>query len=161
VTASAILAALSQFLCEPREDMDRPAPCVCGVVPGTLVIPDMFEDCGGGRNGVAWVRIAATYPSQTVGVAYQNVGNCSSGIGYDIEVGVVREHSDYYEADTIDADDSAAIVQWQVDDMEAVRRAIVCCDSLDEKDFILGMYQPIGPQGGLVGGAWMVHVSVV
>ena len=108
-----------------------------------------------------WVRIAATYPSQTVGVAYQNVGNCSSGIGYDIEVGVVREHSDYYEADTIDADDSAAIVQWQVDDMEAVRRAIVCCDSLDEKDFILGMYQPIGPQGGLVGGAWMVHVSVV
>lgn len=161
MNVSVLLSALAQCLCET---LSEPAyghvpPCFCGVVPGTQAIQEMSQGCNADRNGVAWVRLAATYPSVTVGVADTSLGNCSAGIGYDIEIGVVREHAEYFEAEVLDEADMLTVTTWQVDDMNAIRRAVACCSPLDPTDYILGQYQPIGPQGGMVGGAWMLHVG--
>jgi hypothetical protein len=37
-----------------------------------------------------------------------------------------------------------------------MRDAIMCCDF---DNIVLGQYQPLGPQGGLVGGFWTVDVT--
>jgi hypothetical protein len=39
-----------------------------------------------------------------------------------------------------------------------MRRAVACC--LNSKDWILGGYAPLGPQGGVVGGVWTLSMQV-
>jgi hypothetical protein len=156
---SVLLTALAQCLCEALSDDDYhyPIPCFCGVIPGTQVIEEMSSGCSDQRNGIAWVRLVSTYPSVSVGQQDTRLGNCGVGLGMDVEVGLVREHSAYYEGDALTVEEMASQAVWQHDDMLAVRRAIVCCEALE--DFILGPYQPYG-QGGLIGGAWIVHVGL-
>lgn len=160
---SVLLTALAQCLCEALSDptYGHPAPCFCGVIPGATVIQELTEGCASERNGVAWVRLALTYPSATVGAVDTSLRNCNSGLGIDIEVGVVREHHAYYETEALTEAQMLDVALWQHDDMMAARRAIVCCGALDNEDYILGMYQPFGPQGGMVGGSWSLHVGLL
>jgi hypothetical protein len=42
--------------------------------------------------------------------------------------------------------------------MLAMRRAVVCCR--ESKDWVMGTYTPLGPEGGVVGGIWLVALQV-
>lgn len=154
-----VLPALAGCLCEQIEADGNGSVCFCGVVPGSAMIADYGgEDCDEVGCGSGWVRLAAMYPSQTVGIADQSLGNCGIGIGVDIEVGLVRcfgmDEQPPTEEEVLEA------TMLQMADAETVRKAIQCCGILRRPDYILGQYTPIGPQGGLLGGSWIVHVGL-
>ena len=152
-----MLLSLAGCLCAQIEADGSPQPCFCGVVPGEAAVAQYAGDCDT-RDGMAWVRLTTGYPSVSVGQIDQRVGNCKSGTGFDVEVGILRAFPVEEEAPT-DAELLAAFDQ-QMKDMLTMRRAIECCDAISSKDFILGSYRPSGPLGGLVGGIWNVMLAV-
>lgn len=153
---STVLAALAACLCEQLRTDGLPEPCFCGVIPGMAAVADYMGECDT-RNGMAWVRLSSTYPAASIGIVDQTPGSCSAGVGYDIEVGVLRRMP--LDAEPADEAEVLAVADLQMDDMESARRAILCCTAFRKKDAILGTYTPIGPLGGTVGGSWTLHIG--
>lgn len=155
---SAILADLSTCLCAQILTDDLPPVCVCGVLPGDEVALDYAGDCDD-ACGMAWVRLTTAYPSVSVGVPTGVPGNCTTAIGVEIEMGIVR-CLDVGEGGTPPEFASlTASAVLQVADMMAMWRAVHCCQNA--RDFIIGQYVPIGPQGGLIGGTLPLGMLVL
>lgn len=142
------LAALAECLCDQINASGLPTPCLCSVIPGAALPLDVGT-CDDG-NGIAYVRLVATYPSVSVGVADITPGNCDKGLGFDIELGLFRCFPMEAEPSAAEVLLEAAVLQMA--DLDAMRRALNCCDWLPSKDFVVGQYQPFGPDGGVVGG---------
>lgn len=152
-----LLDAIADCLCRQIERSPVPGVCFCGVVPGDGVVTDFAGNCKDANQGMAWVRQTLLYPASGVNVVNETVGNCGSGAGMDIEIGMIRP------AATVDAygnpptaDQYRALSQLVNDDAMVMWRALACCDTLTDLDYILGTYQPFGPMGGVVGGVWSV-----
>jgi hypothetical protein len=155
---NAILADLATCLCAQILTDGLPPVCFCGVVPGQDVALDYAGDCDD-ACGQAWVRLATAYPSVSVGQPSQIPNNCTVGIGVEIELGIVR-CLDVGDGQTPpDPVELTAAGVLQVADMMAMWRAVACCRQ--SKDFIIGQYAPIGPQGGLVGGTLPLGILVL
>lgn len=154
---SDVLTDLATCLCAQITADDSPETCFCGVVPGGSVIAEYAGDCDD-TDGMAWVRLALTYPSESVGLASQRVGNCSVGIGFDVEVGMLRRYP--LDAEALDEATLLGLMEQQVKDMNTMRKAIQCCPSLPSKDYILGTYTPTGPIGDMIGGLWSLFVGL-
>lgn len=154
-----VLTELAACLCAQvqTDNPDLGDPCFCGVMPGQAALLDYTRDCSDG--GVAWVRMVQGYPSTTVGQADQRLGNCGTGWGYDVEVGIVRSVA--IEVEAPDEAESLATAEQQYKDMNTMRKAISCCSGLRSSDYILGPYTPYGPNGGVVGGSWTLYVGTV
>jgi hypothetical protein len=152
------LLALATCLCaEIEANPVTPGVCFCGLVPGALVAFDYMGDCGA-QCGMAWVRIANAYPSQIIGAPSVVPGNCANALGLDVEVGIVRCIPGLDEDGTPPGEDALlASTLWQMEDANTMRRAIMCCEG--SRGFLLGPYAPIGPDGGLVGGSWLVSMQ--
>jgi hypothetical protein len=152
-----VVEQLTTCLCAQLLTDGLPPVCVCGTLPGVEVALLYAGDCDD-ACGQAWVRLAGAYPSVTIGQPSTRPGNCGSGIGIDLELGVARC------VDVGDADEPPppqALVdaaRLQMDDMLAMWRAVACCRA--SKDWIVGAYTPFGPEGGLVGGTLLVQVLV-
>lgn len=152
------LLALATCLCAEITDHPvTPDVCFCGVVPGEETAYDYTGDCTN-ACGMAWVRLVTAYPSTVIGEASGQPGNCSHMLGMDVEVGILRciEGPDE-QGNPPSPDQMLAASMWQWEDMTTIRRAILCCQG--SKDFLLGAYVPIGPQGNLVGGSWTVSMQ--
>jgi hypothetical protein len=150
-TISETIAALASCLCAELNDTGL---CFCGVFPGA----DPYDAMGGCEDtgcGQAWVRLLSLYPSSTIGQLDTSLRNCSSGLSYDVEIGVLRCFPQQEEAMT--EAEMLAIADQQYEDMLAMRRAVVCCEELDE--YILGAYVPVGPDIGAIGGLWTLSVG--
>src|SRR6478735_7782123 len=82
------LEALTACLCAELtpDDAVEPFLCLCQRIPG--VFPG--ESYAGEGEDMAWVRVGTAYPSQVLGQAAQIPGNCSTSIGWDVEIGVMR-----------------------------------------------------------------------
>lgn len=153
--ASTLLTQIAACLCAEVNPDDK--MCFCGVIQGTAAVHDLWPDCT--NDGMAWVRLALSYPSVSLGVADTSPGIRGKMLGIDVEIGMVRS----YEADQyghIDDTEYARMAVQAGDDMMAIRKVIACCDALDESDFILGTYQPIGPTGLVYGGAFTIYSIV-
>ena len=154
---NAILADLATCLCAQILTDDLPQVCFCGVVPGEEVALDYVGDCAD-ACGMAWVRLSTAYPSVSIGQPAGIPGNCTMGIGVEIEMGIVR-CLDVGEGSTPPEPTSlTASAVLQVADMMAMWRALHCCQNA--KDFIIGQYAPIGPEGGVVGGTLPLGILV-
>lgn len=153
---SDLLTAIASCLCAEVNEDDT--MCFCGVIQGTQAVHDFWPDCT--NDGMAWVRLAAAYPSTTLGVADQTPGIKGKFIGLDIEIGIVRTH----EVDPSDAqispEEYAAMAEKASDDLHLIYHVIACCDALNERDFIMGNYQPIGPTGFVYGGGVTIFTQV-
>lgn len=161
ITTSAAQDAIEKIatcLCAALEAAGGPTLCFCGVLAGEAVSADYGGPCGD-ACGMAWVRFTNAYPSTVLGAQHTEAGNCATMLGLDVELGVLRCISP--------GDDSGnpptpaqwlAATQLATSDMMAMRSALVCCGF--GNDLIVGMYTPIGPQGGLVGGAFQAALQV-
>lgn len=153
------LTDLSTCLCSEILDPDNGVPdvCFCGVIPGEAASAMYGGNCKT-KCGMAWVRLMTAYPAP--GPGQQGAitpGNCATGIGYEVEVGMLR-CTPVGTADTPPKDaELLAAAQLQYADMMVMRKAIACCAS---KDWALTAYNPAGPSGGLVGGFWSVAMWV-
>lgn len=147
-----ILVALGTCLCAQFETDGNVVPGFCGVIPGEAPIGSYALDCG-----MAWVRLTTAYPSTVVGRVSDVVGNCGKGLGFEVEIGVMR-CMDMDEESPSDAE-LLATTQQQLDDMLTMHRAVSCCAAIGSKDYILQAYRPIGPTGGFVGGTFTLLLS--
>jgi len=146
---NAILTDLVTCLCAQILTDDLPPVCFCGVLPGDEVALDYAGDCDD-ACGMAWVRLTTAYPSVSIATPAAIPGNCAMGIGIEIEMGIVR-CLDVGEGGTPPEPESlTASAALQVADLMAMWRAVHCCQSA--KDFVIGQYVALGPQGGIVGG---------
>ena len=154
---SQVLSDLATCLCAQIITDGLPNVCSCGVMPGEQVALDQMGDCND-TCGQAWVRLASSYPSTSVGLASELPGNCSAAIGLDIELGIARcvEIGDANQPPSLADLTDAAYLQSR--DMLAMWRAVACCRQ--SKDWAIGQYQPFGPQGGVVGGILPIAVLV-
>lgn len=154
--------ALATCLCAQIETDALPPTCFCGVVPGAAATQDYMGDCSDEEPcGMAWVRIVNIYPSTITGQQDITPRNCGKGLGFDVEIGMMRCMSVGDEsggpptdAEVLDAS------QTQLNEAMTMRRAVECCTATNEMSVILGQYLPMGPLGGVVGGAWTLHVGI-
>ena len=137
-----VLEELQRCLCATLDEHGvMPGKCLCGIVPGAEVSWD-FPD------GIAWVRLIAVAP-----VAGLDRSSCGVPLEAEIEVGVLNCAPTPTARGVLP--DEAALresARLQMAAMDAMRRAITCCYEGDHLS--LGIYTPLGPQGGLVGGSW-------
>jgi hypothetical protein len=152
-----LLVDLAACLCEENTACGSPSLCFCGVIPGAQPIDMSGVDCD--PAGQAWVRLVTGYPSKAVGQPDTSVGNLESGLGFTIEVGILR----YFpiQSEAMEDEDILIASEQQITDMMAIYRAITCCPALTVKDYILGTYTPLGPAGGLAGGQWTLSVGLI
>lgn len=155
-----LLTTLAACLCEQIRADELPEPCFCGVLPGERVAVDYINLCEE-QDGMAWTRLALSYPASAVGVVNQNLRNCSGGLGVEIEIGIMRAAPTMTEdGEPPSAGDQLASVELQMDDMLAMRKAVACCSALDPYDYILSQYRPSGPLGYALGGTFTVMVAL-
>ena len=154
------LEQIAACVCAQIEVDGLPETCFCGILPGAEVAWDYTGECDDGVCGMAWVRLISVYPSTAIAVPSEQPGNCSSLIGMDVELGILRcvslPDDDGTPPKPADLQADAAL---QIADAMALRKAALCC--APEKDFMLGLYTPLGPAGGLVGGTWTISLQVV
>lgn len=155
-----LMTEIAACLCNQIEVDGLVKPCWCGVYPGATVVADFMPECFEGAqalDGMAWVRMASAYPAFQPGVVVEDPAQTMvAGLGFDIEVGILR--SVPIPEEGIDESQAAESVTSQIDDMLCIRKAISCCVALERADFILNQYTPVGPIGGVVGGAFTVMV---
>jgi hypothetical protein len=149
------LEQLAACLCVQIEDDGLMDPCFCGVVPGTgMVYGYLGDNC---EQGVAWVRLEMAYPANAVGQMAIVEGNCESSLGADVEVGILRPMPVGDEFGNLPSGEIiTGIAGLQIADAITMRKAISCCSHAEE--WILGGYTPLGPEGGVVGGAWTINM---
>lgn len=153
-----VLTDLATCLCAQILTDGLPPVCVCGVMPGIQVAMDYAGDCDD-ACGMAWVRLLTSYPSVAVGLRTDRPGNCSAGIGLEVEMGIVRCLNVGDGTNPPDPADLSAAALLQSADMMAMWRAVACCRN--SKDWALGPYAPYGPEGGLVGGLLTMSILVL
>lgn len=158
---SDLLTDLSACLCAALtpDGATEPDLCFCGIISGEGVTADVgFE--GDDACGMAWVRLVAAYPATQIGIFDQSGNTCGKFLGVDIELGILRGIEVPEGTEVMDPDVVMAEAIQQADDMVLIRRAIQCCDSLENLDYMLGTYTPIGPDGALAGGAWLISALI-
>ena len=131
------------------------ATCISVVVPGAQVVVDYCNPCDGDRCGMAWVRLQSVFPSTSFPIQDASATSCIPVMAYTVEIGVVRccPVGDEEGNPPTKAEWEAA-TQQQLDDMTSIQRAVQCC--FGNRKVVFGAYQPIGPEGGCVGGLWAV-----
>lgn len=148
------LVQLATCLCAQIDTDGSPPVCFCGVLPGEAVAHDYSSQCDE-ECGMAWVRLVTAGPVSGINILSETVNNCSSMLGVDIEVGIIRCAVINSDGEPPTVAEQLAMTDQQLADMLTMRRAIACCDF----DHILGLYTPIGPTGAILGGAWIVSLA--
>lgn len=155
-----ILTELAGCLCRQIHDLGLAEPCFCGVMPGDRVALDYVGNCED-RDGMAWVRLVASYPSTGVGTLSTNVNNCGSALSVDLEVGIMRTAPKMDQSgEPPDEAAQLAATDQQISDMMAMYKAISCCPALVDREYIAGIYKPMGPQGYALGGTVPVTLGL-
>lgn len=154
-----LMMDLAACLCNELTPAGKSDPglCFCGVLPGDSIAADVGFECGE-SCGMAWVRMETAYPATNVGIPDADENTCGNFLGADLEIGVLRCIELPSGLEVPDAAELESVTAFQVGDMLAMRRAVKCCPALDDVEYLLGTYLPLGPEGGVVGGIWTVSV---
>jgi hypothetical protein len=155
-------ADLAACLCSQILDPDNGVPdvCFCGIVPGEAATADYAGGDCNKKCGMAWVRIMSIYPMKAVGALDTTAGNCGASLGADLELGIMRCVNTGDGRTPPSPDELLAATQLQVADSYVMLKAVVCCDTIPNKEAILSAYSPLGPAGGLLGGTYTVSIGV-
>jgi hypothetical protein len=154
-----VLEELVTCLCAQVEADGLPPLCMCGLMPGDAIAADYAGDCAD-ACGMATVRLSQSYPSTVIGQPNLIPGNCASGIGIDVELAILRcIEVGGEDGQPVPPETLAEAAELQHNDMLAMWRAVNCCRT--SKDYIISAYTPLGPEGGLVGGAMLVSILVL
>jgi len=146
-----VMAALADCVCT---EVNAIAPtCWCGMTAGTDVAWDYCGECDGGHCGMAWVRLVGVTPYDIFPFPVIDPG-CARPLAALIEVGALRCIPTLADGAPLDEATMAEVTALQMADMWALRRAVLCCGY---RDLALNVYDPLGPQGGCIGGVWSVY----
>lgn len=149
------IASLVGCLCTELARSNLPPVCICSPMPGETIATDYVSE----EAGMAWVRLESAWPSTSF-PSPSGSATCAAPIAYGLEVGAAfcaPNPTSGGEPPDFSAQFEATRVQLAA--MAAVRRAIICCFPVNTKDVVLGLYIPMGPEGGVVGGSWSISVA--
>lgn len=146
-----LLTSLSACLCAKVNEQVKAGTmkplCFCGIVPGNEVPFDYASE------GMAWVRSGLITP-----MPIEDAGGRPCGIEYDVtvQVGMLRcaPGVDEYTRELPTVEDMLVSTAEQHRDMGLMHEVITCCDTGIGSKAVVGEYTPVGPEGGIVGGAW-------
>lgn len=145
------LVAISQCLCAEITVRELPTPCFCGVLSGAALIADYCNPESEG-NGMAYVRLLGISPLGSGNPSAPTV--CAPPLEAVIEVGILRCAPMLADdGSPPDMQQQLATARLAAADMAAALSAITCCLP-DSRDVSVQGWQPVGPDGGCVGGAW-------
>ena len=148
---------LNRCVCDALTNRGAGPVCWCGVAPGASVAWDFCTGCDNGKCGMGWVRLASTYPSSTFPQPADDA-TCKSPLAFSIEVGALRCMAGMGEDGEPPSEGDMLGTSLDLNaDMLALHYAVECCFGSDMH--ALEPYQPVGPQGGCVGGLWVVTVT--
>lgn len=150
------LSLLAACVCEAVEGSEE--FCFCGIMPGDQWY-DLRGDCSEDGCAQAWVRVVNLYPSSTFGQQDVSLQNCGKTTELVVELGVLRCVTIPTGGDQPEASDLLSDADQQIDDAAALASALQCCESFE--DYSLGLWTPIGPGVGGIGGFWTATVDVV
>ncbi len=152
---SAIIIELADCLCREITARDMPEPCFCGVLPGDAA---PFVYCNACEGGQAWVRLVSIGEPETV----LPLNNCVGLMSVQFEMGMVFGWLPVDDdGEPVDMAASLAATERQISEMDAMHKALTCCDlSIGEKVGGLA-YTPVGPDGTCLGGIWTGAVAVI
>ena len=147
---------LASCLCAQIIAAGLPEPCFCGVLPGASALSDY---CTEGCGGMAWVRLVnmVEMPISIPTASGVVPSRCNTPLAAVVEVGIIRGFvpvDDQGEPRSQEDWNEAAALTFS--DMSVALDAIRCC--YNDTEVSIGQWQPIGPEGGCVGGAWTVTV---
>jgi hypothetical protein len=146
------LLRLKECLCTGLNASGLGEGCRCTLLHGLGASP-AFPAIG---KSTAWVGLLNVFPSKTFPSPAVDLNTCIAPIAANVTVGVLRCYqvrtSGETEAELRD------YLDVQMADMAAMRRAIVCCAN-DGFAISLGTYSPVGPEGGIYGGAWTLVIG--
>lgn len=156
-TAKALL--LDAVQAELEADGTAKGLCMVSVMPGGAVPLDYgAESCG----GMVWVRLTQAFPTQEFPQQATTLNNCGYDLALALEVGVMRPApmpTDFQgDIELPPAEEHFEAAALQDRDMEAVHRAVKALAQRIEY-VVLGSYEPVGPDGGTVGGTWTLTVG--
>lgn len=150
------LSALTACLCQTLADDNMPPVCICSPMPGdTIDASYVSEDAG-----MAWVRLENAYPSTSFPVQDPTAA-CVAPLGFALEMGVLYcSPAPGPDGSPPDMPSQYDATRLQLAVMSSMRRALLCCfPAGSPKDLVLGAYTPMGPDGGVVGGAWTLYLA--
>lgn len=147
-----VLTDLHECLCAELERAGLSAECDCALVHGSAV--NVAPPAVG--KGYAWVGVDSIVPSKSFPVQDSSPSNCPSPLVVNVTVGVLRCYAVKVTGES--PEDMLKWMDMQMADMAAMRRAILCCASAHD-DVMLGLYTPMGPEGGVYGGSWTVSLG--
>lgn len=164
-----LLERLRDCLCDQLSSGDPTVddpPCRCGIVIGEQVAWDECccrqQEDGTVCCGEAWVRAVSLYPSTNFPTPDSQAPLCTSGLfAAVVELGVLRcAPSPDDQGNPPSVEDVEATARQVLVDSKAMRTAAKCCFPSDQRDVLIGAWQPVGPEGGCVGGTLTITVRV-
>lgn len=151
------LSALVDCMCEQLAETGAGEPCWCGILPGLVVSLEYCETCNTDHPcGMGWVRVAAVFPYETFPTPTLDP-HCRLPVGWQIEAGAVRCMPVPGDGEILPPDAMTLVALNQMADAEAIHRALLCCEA---PEVVVELYQPIGPDGGCVGGFWTAYLGL-
>ena len=162
------MVQLVACLAEEFEASGLGVACRSTIVPG-LGVPFDFcgcdgdEDAGGEHcSGQLSVQLTSAYPTDDFPNATTAATSCGSGMAYVLEVSATMCTQITADGDPPTAEQMLAESRFQLAQMAAMRRAILCCfpgrAGLSPRELVLGAYSPI-TTGDCIGSAWQVTIS--
>jgi len=136
-------------------------PCRAGIMPGLEVPLDYCAgDCEG---GMVWARLVSITPLTAVDDA--TGAPCATGMSAVIEVGmsgsVALPYADDMGNITVPSqEENTTATHLQLQQMRVMHDA-VACTTFPMGRASIGAYGPFGPEGGCVGGVWLVTVPLI
>jgi hypothetical protein len=153
-----LMEKLAQCMRDSFEDFGVPDFCKGGLYPGAEVPWDYSSDCSAG-NGQWWVRMTTYAPT----VAFPEIAALPVASNrfkwmLGLEIGAVRAIPGANANGTPPTDEqNTEATKLLMSDMMAMRAAIICC--FGDEDIVVSPYTPLGPQGYMAGGSWLLAVD--
>lgn len=152
---AALLTELTECVCNELATTGAGPTCWCGQWPGLDLSWEFCTDCPGDRCGMGWVRLAGINPYQVFPTPIVDP-RCALPLAVTIEVGALRCIPQPADGSILDPGPMGDVAVAVAADAYALRRAVLCCNS---PDLALGFWQPVGPEGGCVGGFWTTFLA--
>jgi hypothetical protein len=148
--------ALDELLDCAEESLTEPV-CKVFIHPGPGAPHDVCSATAHG-DGQLWIAHTGSQPGWPTPNGLP--ATCKTMWTETIELGIVRcargkinDQGEPPAADLITEDS-----QRQDDDRVALRNAILCCFAIEGRDLLIIGWEPIPPQGGCVGGVWVIQI---
>jgi hypothetical protein len=159
-----VVASLLGCLTERLAVYDVPV-CRSFWHPGATAPWDACGTVDGGAEGQAWVAVQRVYPTDRFPAQVAEAHRCvPSGYGAEVVVGILRCAATVDDSGRAPTGDRVTVDAVKVSrDRQIILETIVCClfgDDPDPGGFRLGAWEPLGPNGGCVGGQWRLDVAL-